>query len=165
MSRSTSVFIIMGVSGTGKNTIGELLSKKLDIPFFDGDDFHPEVNIQKMRSGTPLTDTDRLEWLLALNQLAKEHNTKGAVIACSALKASYRDILKEGMGENLKFIYLQGTFELVRSRMEKRSEHFMPIHLLKSQFQTLEPPKDAITVSIKDNPERIMAFILDKIKN
>ncbi|PRX54520.1 gluconokinase [Flagellimonas meridianipacifica] len=159
VERKQMVFIIMGVSGTGKSTIGKLLSLKLNIPFFDGDDFHPEANIKKMASGKPLDDEDRYDWLVALNQLAQEHKSRGAVIACSALKSSYREILKNDMGSSLKFVYLEGSFELVKSRLEKRKAHFMPIDLLKSQFETLEPPTDAIKVSIALSPEKIVEFI------
>lgn len=154
----------MGVSGTGKSTIGKLLSQRLGIPFFDGDDFHPEANIKKMQSSIPLNDEDRYDWLVALNNLSKEHKKKGAVIACSALKSSYREILREDMGTNIVFVYLEGSFELVKNRMEKRDSHFMPIDLLKSQFETLEPPEDAVTVSIELLPESIIAVILEQLR-
>jgi len=153
----------MGVSGTGKSTIGKLLSEKLGIPFFDGDDFHPKSNIEKMASGKPLNDEDRYDWLLALNQLAHKHKNNGAVIACSALKEAYRDILKKDITHQTQFIYLEGSFELVKSRMEKRSTHFMPIHLLQSQFKALEPPKEALTISIKNNPDSIITLILNSL--
>ncbi len=163
MAKSKTVFIIMGVSGTGKSTIGKLLSKALDIPFFDGDDFHPQANIDKMASGKPLNNEDRYDWLVALNQLSKKHKEGGAIIACSALKSSYRKILNENMDNMLQFIYLEGTFELVKSRMEKRTSHFMPTQLLKSQFETLEPPKNAITVSIENTPQTIVSKIVQEL--
>ncbi len=159
------VCIIMGVSGTGKSTIGKLLSEKLGVPFYDGDDFHPPGNIEKMTSGTPLTDADRYDWLIALNRLALEHRETGAVIACSALKASYRDILRTEIPESMQFIHLEGSFELVKSRMENRSSHFMPSALLKSQFDTLEPPKDAISIAISKDPESILKDILEQMNN
>ena len=154
-----TVYIIMGVSGTGKSTIGTMLAQKLDVPFFDGDDFHPEANIQKMASGQPLNDEDRYDWLVYLNELANKYIGKGAVIVCSALKSSYREILKNGLGDSLQFIHLVGSFELIQSRMEKRTSHFMPPNLLESQFATLEPPQDAITVSIEPSPENVVANI------
>ncbi len=157
------VFIVMGVSGTGKSTIGQLLSQKLGVPFFDGDDFHPQANIDKMASGKPLNDDDRFGWLIALNELAKKHKGNGAIIACSALKVSYRDILRNGMEDSLQFIYLEGTFDLIKSRMEQRDTHFMPTKLLESQFETLEPPHNAITVSIAQTPEGIISLILREI--
>jgi gluconokinase len=156
------LFIVMGVSGTGKTTIGKLLSETLDIPFFDGDDFHPKSNITKMASGLPLNDEDRYDWLVALNQLLKTHQDKGAIVACSALKKAYRTILSDGISKRLYFIYLQGSFEEVKSRLEERKGHFMPLELLKSQFDTLEEPKNAITVSIMRTPNEIVREIVDR---
>ena len=150
----------MGVSGTGKSTIGTMLAQKLNIPFFDGDDFHPKANIQKMASGQPLNDEDRYDWLVSLNELANKHKNKGAIIACSALKSSYREILRSGIEDSLQFIHLEGSYELIQSRMEKRTSHFMPPKLLESQFETLEYPQDAITVSVAHTPEKIITDIL-----
>ncbi len=161
---SNKLFIIMGVSGTGKTTIGRLLSKKLDIPFYDGDDFHPEANITKMASGQPLDDEDRYDWLIALNKLLNAKVQTGAIVACSALKRSYRAILRQGIDEDLHFIYLRGTFEEIKSRLEQRKGHFMPLGLLKSQFDTLEEPKDAITISIASAPEEIVKAIQKELK-
>lgn len=163
MPREKHVFIVMGVSGTGKSTIGKLLSERLQIPFFDGDDFHPEANIQKMSKGKPLNDDDRRDWLMKLNQLAIQHKTTGTVIACSALKESYRKILKTNMEDKLDFIYLEGTFELIKSRMESRKDHFMPLELLQSQFDTLEPPSNAIVVDISLQPNQIVQKIIDQL--
>ena len=164
MANTKTVFIIMGVSGTGKSTIGKLLAQTLAIPFFDGDDFHPQANIDKMASGQPLNDEDRYGWLSALNQLSIEHQEQGAVIACSALKSSYREILNQNMDNALQFIYLEGSFELVKSRMEKRKSHFMPVELLKSQFETLEPPENAIIVSIEHSPQALILQIMNKLE-
>ncbi|PWL38646.1 gluconate kinase [Flagellimonas aquimarina] len=158
------VYVIMGVSGTGKSTIGKLLSKTLQIPFFDGDDFHPEANIKKMKAGNPLNDDDRKGWLIRLNELAKEHKSQGAIIACSALKKSYRDILLEDMKGSLEFIYLKGSFELIKSRLESRKGHFMPLKLLKSQFDTLEAPEKAITVPISLTPDLIVQEITNQLQ-
>lgn len=163
MPNNQKVFIIMGVSGTGKSTIGNLLSKKLEIPFFDGDDFHPEANIKKMGAGKALNDDDRKGWLIKLNKLAKEHRLSGAIIACSALKESYRRLLKNGMGDQLRFIYLEGSFKLIKSRLESRQDHFMPMELLKSQFDTLEPPLNAITVSVSLTPNEIIHRIVNQM--
>ena len=164
MANTKTVFIIMGVSGTGKSTIGKLLAQTLAIPFFDGDDFHSQANIDKMASGQPLNDEDRYGWLSALNQLSIEHQEQGAVIACSALKSSYREILNQNMDNALQFIYLEGSFELVKSRMEKRKSHFMPVELLKSQFETLEPPENAIIVSIEHSPQALILQIMNKLE-
>lgn len=160
---STTIYYIMGVSGSGKTTIGESVANHLGIPFFDGDDYHPKRNVDKMSKGQPLDDEDRKSWLLRLNTLSKEHSVKGAVIACSALKHSYRDFLKEGLERKVKFVYLSGSFEIIFNRMQKRKGHFMPADLLKSQFETLEPPKNAISVSIDQKPEDITAEILKRI--
>lgn len=153
----------MGVSGSGKSTIGKKLANELDFQFFDGDDYHPESNVQKMKSGTPLNDDDRKGWLEKLNQLGLEHQTKGAVIACSALKEKYRAILLSGLKEKGEIIYLKGSFKEIKHRLEERKGHFMPINLLKSQFETLEEPKNVITVSIVNPPEKIISQILEYV--
>nr|WP_299167296.1 gluconokinase [uncultured Allomuricauda sp.] len=158
------VYIIMGVSGTGKSTIGKLLSNTLEIPFFDGDDFHPKENIEKMEAGNPLNDDDRKGWLIRLNTLAKEHKSTGAIIACSALKESYRDILLEGMENHLGFVHLEGSFELIKSRLKSRKGHFMPLKLLQSQFDVLEVPTEAITVSVSLTPNQIIREITNQVQ-
>lgn len=157
------VLVVMGVSGSGKTTVGKLLAEKLKYPFFDGDDFHPEENVKKMSSGLPLTDGDRKDWLLRLNQLALEHRHTGVVIACSALKNTYRGILKAGVGTCMEFVYLEGSFDQIKARMEKRKDHFMPLELLKSQFEALEPPTNGIKVSITKSPEEMVAKIMARI--
>ena len=116
-----------------------------------------------MSSGQPLNDEDRKEWLIALNKLAIEHRHKGAVIACSALKKNYRSLLRAGMGDCMIFVYLEGSFELIKSRLDKRKGHFMSAQLLKSQFDTLEPPSKAITVSIEETPDTIIKKIIKKL--
>ncbi|MEM8929453.1 MAG: gluconokinase [Bacteroidota bacterium] len=158
-----NLFVIMGVSGTGKTTIGKLLSEELDLPFFDGDDFHPEANITKMASGKPLNDEDRQEWLVSLHQLLSSKKDNGAIVACSALKKSYRVILKEGIEKDLRFVYLKGSFQEVKSRMEKRKGHFMPMELLKSQFHSLEEPENAIVAPIMGTPDDIVQSVLDQL--
>ena len=158
------IYIIMGVSGCGKSTIGKLLADALQLPYFDGDDFHPEENVAKMSKGKALTDEDRLGWLQSLNQLSKHNSEKGAVIACSALKKSYREVLLQDMVETMVFVYLKGSFDEISRRMRERKDHFMPVGLLKSQFKTLEPPRNAITVSITDPPAAIVTKILEQIQ-
>jgi len=155
------IYIVMGVSGCGKSTIGKLLASTLKISFFDGDDFHPEANVQKMASGIPLNDEDRKDWLQKLNKISIEHIASGAVIACSALKETYRDQLNQNLGKQMVFVYLKGTFEEIHARLKKRQDHYMPIELLKSQFETLEAPADAIQVSINHSPDEIISEILD----
>lgn len=154
----------MGVSGSGKTLVGKLLSQAMGLPFFDGDDYHPEENIQKMAAGIPLDDRDRKGWLITLNQLALGHCGKGAIIACSALKRTYRSLLGAGMGDRIVFIHLKGSFELIKSRMEKRKGHFMPLDLLQSQFDVLEPPSKALTVSIDKKPEEVVEEILKRLQ-
>ena len=143
------IIYIMGVSGAGKSTIGGMLSKTLDMPFFDGDNYHSEANVLKMAKGQALNDSDRFGWLQKLNGLAKEQSQiKGCIIACSALKESYRAILNKDIEKNTKWVFLRGSFDQIKERMGKRKNHFMKPNLLKSQFDALEEPKGAIHVSI-----------------
>jgi carbohydrate kinase (thermoresistant glucokinase family) len=158
------VIILMGVSGCGKTTTGKLLSRNLGLPYFDADDFHPDVNIKKMSAGISLNDDDRKPWLQTLSEKIMQWNKgDGAVLACSALKQSYREILQSKSGA-VTFIWLDGSFELIESRMQKRKDHYMPPGLLQSQFDALEPPTDAIRVSINQPPESILSAILQKMK-
>ncbi len=155
------VFYVMGVSGVGKSTIGKGLAESLQIPFFDADDYHPESNIKKMNSGMALDDHDRQPWLERLNSLAQEQlATTSCVIACSALKQSYRNTLKQGIELHSKFVFLEGSFDLINERLEKR-DHFMPASLLQSQFDALEPPTDALHCEILQSPVQI----IDQIKS
>ena len=149
------VIIVMGVSGCGKSTIAEAMAKQLNAHFKDGDELHPEANIEKMRSGIPLDDADREPWLVDIANYAKKStlNTDICVIACSALKNSYREILNTS--GNVVYVYLKGTQDLIASRMHARAGHFMPESLLISQFTALEEPssKDkAVTVGIEETP-------------
>lgn len=146
----------MGVSGSGKSTVGKKLAKVLDYPFFDGDDYHPKTNIEKMSNGIPLDDTDRQGWLQRLNELAVAHKNSGAVIVCSALKEIYRQQLKENLKGYTTFLYLKGSLEEISERLSNREGHFMPKTLLSSQFDTLEEPTEAITISIQKSPDAIV---------
>jgi 6-phosphogluconate dehydrogenase len=161
MNNSNSrIFFIMGVSGVGKTTIGKILARKLRLPFFDGDDFHPEQNIKKMAGGQSLTDEDREEWLKSLNELAISKIQKsGCVIACSALKEKYRHFLEKGLNNSAHWIYLEGSFELISSRLKNRKGHYMPANLLQSQFNILEIPENALTFNIENTPEVIVEMI------
>ena len=137
----------MGVSGAGKSSVGQALSKSLNLPFYDGDDYHPQANIDKMRQGIPLEDSDRWAWLENLNLLAKGALKKeGAVMVCSALKEVYRQQLSKDFKATCQWIYLKGSYELILERIQARAGHFMPPELLQSQFNTLEAPKNAIEI-------------------
>lgn len=153
----------MGVSGCGKSTIGKLLASELELPFFDGDDYHPQENKKKMKSGKALNDNDRKGWLERLNSLALEHRKKGAVIACSALKEKYRTILSDKLDEEVSFVYLKGSFDEIYSRLQNRKGHFMPASLLQSQFDTLEVPKNAFNIPVALKPEEQLKRILSEI--
>lgn len=158
------VYYVMGVSGSGKSTIGKMLANKLDCVFFDGDDFHSETNISKMKSGYPLTFEDRSEWLSALHELAKEKLKKSSlVISCSALKEQYRQILQKDIEHHCTWIYLQGDFETIAERINSRMEHFMPSGLLQSQFDILEEPGYGIHINVKQLPEEIIQTVLLKL--
>lgn len=159
------IAIIMGVSGSGKSTIGEGLAEASGGEFFDGDDFHPQANIEKMHAGIPLNDEDRVPWLERLRQLIEEQEGKGVptFIACSALKKSYRLILAPGGDPAVKFVFLEGSFSLIKERLDARKGHFMPESLLKSQFDALQAPEDAITADISQTPDAIVHELMGKL--
>ncbi len=158
----TSAFVIMGVSGCGKSQIGQAFSKAVGARFFDGDDLHPAENIAKMSRGEPLNDEDRKPWLGKVGaQLAG--SDEPVVIACSALKRFYRELIVETAGKPVTFLYLEGTREVLSERMKHRDGHFMPVALLDSQLATLEPPgPDELTVkaSIDQTPDEVVAELL-----
>lgn len=160
VEQKTLILIITGVSGSGKTTVGKLVSQQLSWPFYEGDDFHPAANVKKMQSGQPLNDEDRFPWLESLRQLIEKlvPEKQSAVIACSALKESYRKILSDGLSE-VRFVYLKASYEEISPRLMSRKGHFMPPELLKSQFETLQSPKDAIVVDASQTPEVIVAEI------
>jgi len=160
--------IVMGVSGAGKSTIAEALARRLGWRHEDGDAFHPASNVAKMKAGHPLSDADRRPWLQAIadeiDQLSDldEH----VVIACSALKRAYRDILRHGR-DDVRFVFLNGTQQLIASRLASRKGHFMPPDLLASQFRTLEPPggdEHPITISIESTVDAIVDTIVRQLK-
>ena len=155
------IIIVMGVSGSGKSTIGTQLSQKTGIPFYDADDYHPQSNVDKMESGQALTDDDRWPWLRSLaTLLATAENQDGAILACSALKGSYRQLMEESLSATPKWIYLDGSKELIAKRMQARTGHFMPPALLDSQFATLEIPEEATHIPIDQTINEIVDQIL-----
>jgi len=156
----------MGVSGCGKSSIGRLLAEKTGGLFLDADDFHPPENKAKMAAAIPLTDEDRWGWLEAQNLKLKAlaATPQPVFLACSALRQVYRDRLSSGL-PGLRFIYLKGSKESIRRRMEARKDHFMPAALLDSQFAILEEPKGALVASIDKSPEQIAADILSQIED
>ena len=160
--------IVMGVSGSGKSTVADALAKRLGWRYEDGDRFHPPGNVAKMSAGHPLTDQDRLPWLQAIADEIDRVCGEGerAVIACSALKRAYRDILLHGRAD-VRFVFLKGTQDLIAGRMAARKGHFMPPDLLASQFRTLEPPaagEHPITVSIDAPVAAIVDDIIHQLK-
>jgi gluconokinase len=159
--------VVMGVSGSGKSTVGVMLAERLGWPFGDADEFHPLANIEKMRSGAPLTDDDRWPWLAAIAAWIDEGRKTGKprVVGCSALKRRYRDILV-GRHRDVRLVYLQGTKAVIAARMAARRDHFMPPALLDSQFAALEEPspdENALVVSVEGEPAAIVDEIVRRL--
>lgn len=155
--------VIMGVSGSGKSTIASILSKRLSIPFFEGDNYHSKENLTKMGSSIPLTDEDRLPWLNQLSMLIKN---KKCCVSCSALKRSYRDILRIG-DPHVLFVYLKANKELIFNRIKDRKDHFFSHKMLESQFDILEEPQADeahITISVNDSVNNISNEIIQRYK-
>lgn len=151
--------VVMGVSGSGKSTIGIGLAERLSVPFVDADDLHPLTNVDKMAAGLPLTDDDRWPWLHRVGQVIAEHAETGVVVACSALKRAYRDAIR-GQAPRTRFVELFGTRELLASRLGAREGHFMPAALLDSQLDTLESLQSdeaGVRVDVAPSPDEIVA--------
>lgn len=153
--------IVMGVAGSGKTTVGQALAQRLGWDFYDADGFHPVENVAKMASGIPLDDADRAPWLASLQALisASVQQKRPAVLACSALKASYREKLLEG-NEHVLVVYLKGTYDLIWTRLSARQDHYMKPEMLQSQFDILEEPTDVLTIDIAVSVEEIVEEIL-----
>lgn len=151
--------VVMGVSGSGKTTTAQILADRLNWPYAEADEFHPQANIDKMSAGTPLTDEDRWPWLRSMRDRLTEQARAGrsSIVTCSALKVSYRDVLREAEGR-VRFVHLDGTIESIGARMSGRSGHFMPTSLLPSQFETLEPltgAEDGVVVPVEVSPHSV----------
>jgi gluconokinase len=157
------VAIVMGVTGAGKTTIGELLAKQLGWSFVDADSFHSPANVEKIRHGIPLNDADREPWLKAMRDAIGGWTAEGqnVALACSALKGLYREELS--VGADVKFIYLKGSKELIAKRLQSRHGHFASQAILASQFATLEEPEDAVTVEVDQSPEEIVREIRERL--
>jgi len=161
----TELYVIMGVSGSGKSTIGAQLARTLDIEFVEGDDLHPPDNVKRMAAGTPLTDADRHGWLLAIAARLRDAKRAGIglVVSCSALKRSYRDLLRSVGDADVRFVYLKGIRALLTKRMAQRRGHFMPPALLESQLAILEEPspdEQALVCDIREAPDAIVADLV-----
>jgi gluconokinase len=158
----TGLYVIMGVSGSGKTTIGAQLARALDIEFVEGDGLHPPDNLKRMAAGMPLTDDDRHPWLISVAARLREAKRAGVglVVACSALRRSYRDLLRTAGAADVRFVYLKGSRPLIAERMVNRPGHFMPPSLLESQLATLEEPSPderAWVCDIRETPDAIVA--------
>ena len=156
--------VVMGVAGSDKTTIGRLLAARLGCSFYDADDYHPPANVAKMAGGLPLDDDDRAGWLAALADLISDGLARGerGVIACSALKRAYRAVLRVDE-QHVRFVYLRGDYDAIQARLLAREGHFMPALLLRSQFDTLEEPTDAIIVDVILEPDQIVAAIVGQL--
>jgi gluconokinase len=159
------ILVVMGVAGSGKSTVGRLLARELGWTFVEGDDFHPAANVDKMHRGIPLDDNDRQPWLDAIRHRLAEAYEQGEniVLACSALKHSYQHYLAQLAPESVRYIYLVGAEDLIRQRLLRRTAHFMNPGLLHSQFETLEPPEEAIRVDVTPPPETIVSSIRQRL--
>ena len=164
MKLKTKIIILMGVAGSGKTTVGSLFARELTWDFYDADDFHPKSNLAKMAQNIPLDDQDRASWLLSLKDLLKQNNLvgKSMVLACSALRESYRGILN--IDQNVHFVYLEGTYLQIIERLNNRAGHYMSAKMLASQFEILEEPKNILKIDVTNSPEKIVALIREGLK-
>lgn len=158
------IVLVMGTTGAGKTTVGKLLAEDLHWPFLDADNFHPAANVEKMTRGVPLDDADRVPWLAAIHaELVRQTDTgNNCVLACSALKQSYRNTI--GVGLDMKIVYLKGTYEEMRAHILARHGHFAGEGILAGQFRDLEEPKDALAVSVTLSPETIVQTIRQNLR-
>lgn len=163
---TTRFVIVMGVAGSGKTTVGRALARRLGWDFYDADGFHPAENISKMANGIPLEDADRAPWLASLHALISTvlKDKQPAILACSALKESYRQKLLEG-NEDVLVVYLKGSYDLIWSRIAARQDHYMKPQMLQSQFEALEEPTDALTIDSSLSVDEIVREITKHIKS
>ncbi len=158
------IVLVMGTTGAGKTTIGTMLARKLNWPYIEADEFHPQENIAKMKQGIPLSDADRAPWLNAIHAELVRQNIAGksCVLGCSALKQSYRDVLSAGL--DMRTVYLKGTYEEMREHILARHGHFAGEGILAGQFRDLEEPTNAIVVPVSETPEEIVQEVLNALK-
>ena len=158
------IIVLIGVAGSGKTTVGMLLAEAIHCPFLEGDSLHSEQNIDKIRHGIPLTDADRAPWLAAIHNHILYWFERGQdlVVGCSALTQGYREVLAEGVP--ITWVYLKGSFELIRTRLKRRPNHFMKADMLQSQFDTLEEPSNALVVDVSAPPSAIVEQILSELR-
>ena len=164
MGERPQAVILMGVSGCGKTSVGTRLSTDLGWPFFDGDDFHSPENVEKMACGIPLDDHDRVPWLATLHDLVSDHLEEGRsiLLACSALKQKYRSQISEA-NPGVVFVYLKGDYDLILERLQARSGHYMKSNMLRSQFNELEEPNEALVVDINQSLDLVGRFIVTQL--
>jgi gluconokinase len=166
MTRTQPLVVVMGVSGSGKSTVGSALAERLGVPFADADDFHPPANIAKMTAGVALDDDDRRPWLTAVGAWLAAHDGEGAVVSCSALTVAYRDQLRSE-APRARFLHLSGSRDVIARRQAGRSGHFMPASLLASQFATLEPlgrDEDGVEIDIDQTLHDIVDEAVDFVR-
>jgi gluconokinase len=163
LSERQMILLVMGVTGSGKTTVGRMLADRLEWVYLEADDFHSAANKEKMHRGVPLTDADRLPWLEAMHteMQAQDAQGKNVVLACSALREEYRVILTAGL--DVKLVYLRGPKELIARRLRQRAHHFAGESILDDQFAVLEEPRDALVLDIGEEPETIVDEILQKL--
>jgi gluconokinase len=160
-----TVFILMGVAGSGKTTVGKRASEQLGIRFYEGDDYHPEQNVAKMSSGIPLTDSDRGPWIDALVAELNARPNGKAIVACSALSKFVRERIRSGLKESVEFIWLSGDPELIEKRLQNRPKHYMKAGMLASQFAALQLPESAHRVSVEQSLEDVVAQVVGIINS
>lgn len=165
--KGTPLLVVMGVSGCGKSTIGRKLAERFSVPFIDGDDLHPPANIEKMASGVPLTGEDRRPWLVEIGRTLRRHDAEGVVIACSALRLIYRNIIREE-APSTYFVHLDVPREVLEERLASRTDHFMPLSLLDDQLRTLEPLRSheqGAALRANREPDRLVREAVQRWRN
>ena len=163
-NKMKNIFIIMGVAGSGKTTVGKKLAAAWGVPFFDADDFHSDENRKKMQAGVPLVDGERAPWLQKLNQVLRQQSGT-VVLACSALKAQYREMLHSELVGGIQWICLEGDRDLIAQRIALRQGHYMAPDMLPSQYQILEPPTDAWTFNVRHSVDEIVQSIVESCRS